>query len=372
MIKKSHYLGALLILFSCTFTVRAKEKQTLNISVYYELVNNAHLAICKGNFDEAGSLFDKAFGVIKYPFFTDINNAIYSKVNSKFPNKTKIRSYFEMIQRKGICIHDKYKNVPGYSLYLNDIPHSNCALSDSTNYTLLKQIYNTDQNIRTYAIDILNEFYPKILMNSIRTIDSINFKIVDGLFESNKEQNLPLEESFGFQAINEFAFVLLIHGAPWGYTNDTLLSKLCKAGRLDNRLLTTILDAHCSGNYRRGEVENMEWKKKSGCDIGLGLFGNKVLNFINYKAYIPFEQDSSLVNSIDLLRKQYHLPEMYMEAKIRAYSCFNIRNGFYYPGMVSMNAEGLDKRFEKNYQGHNYIKYENVMDYDFYRPFSIH
>lgn len=349
--------------------IYSQEKVT-PVEQYYNKIHLAEIALCKGKLNEGKELYQKSIANNTRAFYTDLNNAIFAEVNSTKPDLNLITSYLNAIQHKGVCVHKKYKDHPKYALYLKQVNHAECnKVKDVSLASSVEKMYATDQVLRNFSADSLGEDYALRLMPAIEKIDSVNFDAIHQLLSMCYKNNLPLEEQIGCDGLEKL-FVILLHNGPWGRYDEELLRKMVLAGLIDNRLISFLFDNHCNGNYRQ-EIEDKEWKVNNRCNPDYKLFGTGLAQNINQKIYIVELKHDELLE-VNSNRKRLLLFDVYEEAKVKAFVYFNLDNGLYYPGLSSFVSEGMDNRFEKNYQGYKYIKYSNLLNYNFNQSFSIH
>src|SRR5690606_5203503 len=143
---------------------------------YWENIEKAHIALCQEQYEEASSYFDKAFPLIKKPFFADLNNAIYVQIKQQNTDSSKVIHWLQSIQNKGICIHERYTDEIDFVWFLDKVSHEKCIQIKSNSLSAsIEKLYATDQVLRVFSDDILGQNYDPKLLPAIDRIDSVNF-----------------------------------------------------------------------------------------------------------------------------------------------------------------------------------------------------
>lgn len=367
--KKFFTFVVCLFLFKNSYTQSNDNGQ---IDQYYKLVNSAHVHICKTDWESANQDFSEAFKKIPYPFFVDLNNAVYAQVNSTYPDEKAILHYLKKIQFKGVCVHERYKHLDKYLKYTQQLEHTACRIADSNEYVYINKLLEADQLLRKYSSAILNTPYSPVIMPSIKTIDSLNFLLLDSLLRTPSKFT-TLEERIGYHGIEHAFFVILLHNGPWCNVNDSFLSGLVMKGDMENRLFINLMDHFCTSEYFTIPLENKQFKKEKGCTYSHGIYGTLIYENINDEVFFIRELESKEWEEIvNKRRREYFLNDVYEDAKIVAYMAFNRDKGIGYRHFRFYKSSLMKEGFEKNYKGTRYIKYLNAEDYDFDRPFTVH
>lgn len=361
--KRSFWHASFLLVF---FSAKSTARENDQAPAYYSLVHLAYVSLCKEDLNAAALMFDSAFSTMQ-PFFTDLNNALYVQINLPRPDKSKVKQYLLLLQQKGICVHEQYKDIGNYEPYLKLVNYTDCKqVIDSSLWRKVKEAMALDQVLRIFSSDSLGSAYDPRILPALDKADSVNYCLVDSILRLSLERNTPIEELIGYDAFSGLCIILL-HNGPWGRYAKNIVDSITLIGLMDNRETSYLYDRNCTGHYRRKIYGS--WAREQSCDIDCQLFGTLLFSQLNDKIYIT-GIDNIKRSIINNLRKLYNLPDVIEEAKIKAYIAFKLDDGLRYPGMTLISYEGAEETFEKNYQGYPYIRYLHRKDYNFKREFT--
>ncbi len=335
---------------------------TANLRLYYEKAHRASVQTCKGNFKQAHNIFDSALSLIPSPFFVDIANALYCKVHSGSKDTLGILRYFKMIQKKGLCVHEEFKDVQLYAPFLNLLEEKDCKqFSDKDMAKKVEFAISEDQRIRSYSIDKFGDPYHQTILPEVRRIDSINYYSIIEILNLAEKKNKPLEDLIGKS--NEYSlFTILRHSVPWGRYNIRLLERLIKKGILESRYTTYQIDANCGTSYNGKSYSNYD--AVTNC-IKVKVYGNNI--FIATANSILIIPPPKLIE-MNRRRSNMYLSDAIEDAKIRAYYHLNVNNGFRSTGfMIASGSNDFINDVENNLGKKNCIRYDSKEDYDFDR-----
>jgi len=364
---RSSFLSGICCMSICLSSALCNAGDNNKVAAYYRYVHMAYTSLCKENLPGAAVMFDSAFAIMR-PFFTDLNNAIYTQVSLPVPDRNKVRQYLEQMQQKGICVHKQYKDIARYQACLKLADSACCKENGNTVlHKRIQEAFALDQVLRRFSMDSLGRDYDARILPALDKIDSGNYKLADSILRTALANNVPVEEFTGYEGFQNL-WIILLHNGPWNRYDKGLLDSLVWKGAVDNREISFLFDSYCNGNYARKIRGN--WVREQQCDADGQLFGTMLFNDLDDRIYIA-DIDTQKKNIIDKRRMLYYLPDAIEEAKIKAYVAFRLDEGLRYPGIVSISYEGAAGTFEKNYSGYRYIRYLNKQDYDFNRDFTI-
>jgi hypothetical protein len=357
MKKKLALITVILGLYAVNST--ASEKSALR--KYYETVHHANVLISTGNFDNANRVFDEGLKLIKYPYFIDINNAIYAQVNSTSPDTSKIISYLKMLQLKGFCVHERFQGKEKFVPYLRYVDEDHCHRAiDSNARKIVLRAIKLDQDSRKDPRGIEHDAVQAVM----RRVDSINFRTIQYILQLAEGKNIPVESLVGFDC-SKYMFAMIQHNASWGRFDRTQLESLVIKGILDAR--STALDFDYF--YRIGYIK----KQKNICEQ-YGWYGNSILTLIfnppNSPAFINLLTKECYIE-VSQNRERLYLPDVVEEAKIRVYAFYNSKQGFLYDiNMLSMSSiDDIDEMEQELRSQSRLIKYSGSGDFDFNRKY---
>ncbi|WP_214226678.1 hypothetical protein [Pedobacter sp. B4-66] len=344
------------ILTSCT---QASAKNSLQ--QYYDAVHHANVLICKGDFEGANKVFNAGLKLTKYPFYTDINNAIFAQVNSKSPDTSKIVSYLKMLQHKGICVHEEYEKRDKFRPFLGLVKEAEChKVVNTAARKSVQDAIELDQKPRK---DTRGTEHPAV-QSEMRHVDSFNYGLVRKILIEAENKNIPIENLIGNDASTSL-FTLIQHNASWGRLDRFQIERLIIKGVLEASSTASNLDYF----YKIGYIK----KDKDVCDQ-YGLYGNSILLLVYisgpYKPAFISKLSKECYASISKNRKKMYLPDVLEEAKVRAFAFYNFRFGFLYDtNMIAMSREDADAMEKELSSKTKIIKYAGKEDFDFNREY---
>lgn len=338
----------------------ATQGQNINtVDSYNKTVHEANIQLCLHHYDRAKKCFDSAF-LIAQPFFTDLNNALVVETLQDQPDTARIIHYLEQIQRKGICVHDKYRKRTTVIPFLRLIEEKDCnTIRDEQVKAIVDTAIARDQAIRNYALEKYKDVYPKAMLPEINRVDSINFFQIDSMLRTLAMGNILIEDVMGTETFYSCMTVLL-HNVAWGRDDTGLLISLAQKGLAESAYIALNLDDYC-GITRFSD-------QQPECP-GFGYYGTCACTITLRNAYILIPEKNKY-EAITRNRRKLFLPDVIEEAKIRAFIAFNLKQGFDYGGINWVWVpEKEEKEFEDELRSRNknIIKYENGKDFDFNR-----
>lgn len=335
---------------------------SISLRKYYELTHSAAIQICKGKIGQAALLYDSALMLIPYPFFVDLNNAVYAQINLPKPNVKLIHNYLKSIQKMGICVHEEYEKIEKYQPYLSMIREDDCKqiINVQAENVINKALYE-DQRVRKLHPNV----YHSSVMPLIKTTDSVNYLIADSILRLAEKANLPIENYIGNKCTHSL-FVLLLHSEPWGNYNKDILDRLAEKGLLEARRVAALYDDYCNGHYDNGKIDS-DWREKYDCIRYGSMYGSNILVQTQSKAFI-FKSVNGNYDAYNKKRSKLYLMDVLEDAKIKVFSYYNQGLPFKYPfiKILAVPEEGLEA-FEASLSKYDYIKYDSKEDYDFDR-----
>jgi len=364
MLKKILLSFVLLILAAPC--IHAENGDSTTLRQYYALVHSASVAVCKGDYHKASGLFDSAFTMISYPFHTDINNAIYATIYGENPDTAALRRYFDMLQKKGVNIYEKYHRYENYRPYIvsYQAEDSGTVTDKAAQHTIQDAISN-DQELRLFSKNYYDEYYHNSLLPAIDKIDSVNFWVVDSILHLSITSGIPIENLIGINAFWDVD-IILGHNGGWGRYNKLLCDSMVRLGLMDARVMAHFYDDNCGAFYKDHRIKRSNWKEDYQCDEFYGIYGTLILYVWGDVQFILFLNENEK-EVVDRNREHLYLQNIYEECKIRAFAFYHRQEGFSYP-MIKMFPGTLEeiKEFESHileWRPH-YIKYNGYEDYE--------
>lgn len=357
-VKKIVIIITAIIVFSQT-TIRG---QNINrVDAYNKAVHEANINLCLNNYAQAKKCFDSACAIAP-PFFIDLNNALVIETLQDQPDTTRIIHYLEQIQRKGICVHDKYKKRTTVIPFLRLMEEKDCnTIRDEQVKAIVDTAIARDQAIRNYALEKHKDVYPKAMLPEINRVDSINFFQVDSVLRTLLTKNIPIENIMGVDAFS-YCMTVLSHNVCWDRDDTDLLISLAQKGLAASAYIAWNLDSYCGATRFLSPQPHCP---------GFGYYGTSIctLTFRNAYILIPGKSD---YETITHNRQKLFLPDVMEEAKIRACLAFRLKQGFDYGGITwILMPESQEKEFENelHIRNNHIIKYEKGKNFDFNREY---
>lgn len=200
---------------------------------YYKYVNKAELAICKGHYEKASKLYNKAFSH-RQPFARDLSYSFI--INYKYVNNVDfaIRD-FHWLAKRGIGDLSGYiEDTLKYAVIWNHMKN----IVDTTELTIntdlvnrLEKMREDDQSVRARSYDNDDMWF-----KNVSRTDSINLLKVKELYKD-------------FSPINEYTAktiaplnLILLHAGWLGFDPEEIWLEEVKKGNIDARTYMQLRD----------------------------------------------------------------------------------------------------------------------------------
>lgn len=354
-----HYSLFFLLEFCLSFHMNAQGLKQKRLAKYFENVHQAAVAVCKGEMDLAKSSFNAAFACIPYAYSTDLNNAIYAEIESKNPDTSKVIAYLMQLQRKGVCVHEKYKRQAGILSYTKLVAESYCKkVKSDEDRLLLAQLIAEDQMVRDSLMKNGKSEAALKWRQKLYMTDSINYQKILPVLNKALSQKIPLENLIGMEAYFQ-VMVIILHYSEQKYEEQKIFNWV-KEGILDPRKALSDYD-NC---VERGYIQP---KKAPQSCLSFEPFGTTA-NIQTFPVTIIRIPPADCLSKINKLRKMYYLQDLIEECKIKSYAEYNRVEGFSYPiTSLSVDEVYLEKMEKKIREKYKIIKYNGPEDFDFNR-----
>jgi hypothetical protein len=339
-------------------------QDSLNIPKYYKYVNESNALLSRYKYEEALQGFRNAFKQVKNPFFTDLNNALFAVSQSTQIDTKFAVSILEQIQNKGICIHERYKSIEGYSKFLSMISHQGCnKVCNSAREAELNRGMKLDQVLREFGRVEYGHVYHEDVFGGIRIIDSINSILVENVLNEALLKKINLEDYVGYNNVYH-TFVILLHNGPWGRVDRDFLTKLVHQGILDARNIAYLFDELCNVDYR-GEIFS-NWAEDNHCEPNLNIFGTTKLWSNGDVFLMEIDTVSRAYKNVEAKRNSFFLPEMHEDAKVTAFAHYMKSKGMDYGRIRRMPLQVINNVIENiKREGKSYRLIKSVNDLNF-------
>jgi hypothetical protein len=219
------------------------------VELYYKLINQAELEICKDEYKSALKIYQEAFILNSEMTYTiDLGNAI--TVCAKLKQWKKAKNYF--IQLKGKGVKDKWLKVkleqsfPEKIAFLEKLKKVEPSQELQLQRTALELLHHYDQKVRRDCPG-----YKGACKELVKYVDSITYRKLEVLMKTSGGWTFPITSNGSINALPIYYFPIL-HANQW--KRYWLLEEMEKAlytGKLHPDIYIVLLDRFDSEEIKK-------------------------------------------------------------------------------------------------------------------------